>query len=560
MVDNYIVIDFETRSSFPLKKGATPYVALCEPMCMAVKPKDKRATVVYFQDIKPLAEKILTFSKKNYVVAHNASFDFKVFQKVTGCPDSAIENWIDTQTLSLFSGGSDSLEKCGKFWGLENSKINDGGLLDVLATPKHKRTPKLCHGLEIKNLKVVNGFIEDEYLFHKLGEYCKGDTLATDELFLRLLPNYSEFVKKDIDKNFILNYLRNKKGIHFDLKKVEILKNTYEELWDKYQQIGRIITKNWVSPKGKTFNINSHKHFTQYLSEKGYHIKTTQEKDLFQIKPKEEDIKDLIKLRISRPNVMGRRYETILNHNIDGVIYDSIFFYDAITGRYISRGTVQALNFPRSLKIDKDVFKLIKEKKFFKTYTFDSYKHVIGLMRSCIIPHKGCEFLGGDFSAIELKLLLAAVGEYQKLKKVQAGWDVYKYFASKVFKKPENKITVEERYIAKRATLSFGYGTGVEKLIETLLEDKIVLSVKDAQDLKNAYFKTFPKIKLFWKKMFKPFLKARRIPHVEIEVPFCKKKLHFWNIENVKETDRWGREGWNTYYKNPSYVAQKKNI
>ena len=524
----FITIDFETRSGFDIKKGATPYAQNCEAICLAVKPLGKPVSIFRFDEIEPIAKKLLVFSKKNYIVAHNSVFDFKVFQKITGCPDKAFSRWFCSQALSLFCGGPDKLWDCCNFWDLKQKKTFGKNLIQVLSIPYSKRTPISCEGVLTKNfVNKESGYVENEHLFKKMEEYCMQDVRTTEALVLRLEKFIPYFYQMGANKNIVLNYLRNKRGLNFNLEKVELLAEAFEQLSEKYSEVSKKITKD------SKFNIDSWQQVLAFLKKYGYSPKTTQLKDMFQLKPKEKVVKNIIRMRLTRPSSAGTKYREILKRNSNGILHDTLFFHGAFTGRYTSVG-LTTINMPRSLSYEPEVFKQIKEKTLIKKHKFDTYKILKGSMRQCLIPHKGCEFVGGDFSAIELKLLLACSGDKKSLKRLQKGWDAYVFMASKVFKKEEKDVTKEERYVAKRATLAFGYGLSHHALIELLHKDEIVIDEAKALEFKKLYFNTFPLVKEFWYEMYKPFRHNKK--NIEIVVPFSGKKLMFWDVRREHKT------------------------
>ena len=544
-MDNYIVIDFETRSSVDIKKGATPYVNACEPICLSIKPKQGKVQVFFFEEIKPICIKLLNFSKRNKLVAHNASFDFKVFQKVTNCEDIVLSRFIDTSILSSYCGGPVGLYPASIFWDLDNTKDFGKDLIQTLCIPVSRKTPKTCRGYETKNMKRENGFIVDDKLFKLLGNYCMKDVQTTEELLKKLNFALPEFFKQKVYFNNALNYFRNKRGLSFDIEKVKLLKETFDNLTELYKKFIKKVTKN------PDFNIDSPLQIKAFLKKHGFSVDTTQAHDLLEIKTDSKLINTFIKLVLTRPTKVGKKFHTILENEDNGVIKDSIFFHDSVTGRYQSREPLGALNMPRKLE-SSNVYEDIKNKSFFTKYKFDSYKIIRGQMRSCLIPHKGCEFIGGDFSAIELKLLLAEAGEFSKLEKLQKGFDFYKFMASKVFNKDLKDVTTKERYIAKRATLAFGYGMGLVLLIDTLRKDSIHLESKKALKLKDFYFESFPKVKNFWYKLFQPFTKIKSGEDVQVKVPFSGKTIYFRDVKidrvgDFKQysyrTRKGGREG-----------------
>jgi DNA polymerase-1 len=100
--------------------------------------------------------------------------------------------------------------------------------------------------------------------------------------------------------------------------------------------------------------------------------------------------------------------------------------------------------------------------------------------------------LAADYSQIELRIIAALSGEENMIKAFQNNEDIHKSTASKVFNVPLEEVTKEQRSNAK--TVNFGIIYGVSAFG---LSNQTDLSRKEAADLIEAYYQSYPKLKAY---------------------------------------------------------------
>ena len=536
-----ITIDFETRSTVPIEKGLKAYMQGMEVLCMAFKSPDKEPEILVKKEaIKRFCKSLESFSKKGLIVAHNTPFEFMVVKTLTDCSDELFFKFIDTALLSRFFSGPFALDACGPYWDLKNKKGLGKDLINVLSSPYGPKTPKEVRGILTADHVKKNGFVEHERLFYLLGAYCKQDIKVTEELFNVLMQKVycNRHQVADIRRLGYINFLRNNKGIRFDIPLVKVLKKETFKLPAIYQKKAQQITKN------KNFNLNSSFQVLDFLRSKGINVSKTGAASLNPIKEKTKDpsIKSFIDLRLNRPEGKEKNFEKILELSEDSVITDSVCLYGAYTGRYTGMG-IGPLNFPRNKGSLKECLSMIKNKTLLKTKKVHTYKYLLHQARKTIIPFPGEVFYCCDFSAIEFRLALLVAGEKKSLKKLLKGADFYKYMASRVFNKPLSKVSKEERYIAKRAVLARDYGLGIVTFKSIMAEDSIFLEDSKARELLAFHDKSFPLIKKKWYEFFEPFSRVQKgkiIDELRIGVPFSRRNLYYRKVQRI--VDKEGRE------------------
>ncbi|MDD5431157.1 MAG: DNA polymerase [Candidatus Pacebacteria bacterium] len=111
-------------------------------------------------------------------------------------------------------------------------------------------------------------------------------------------------------------------------------------------------------------------------------------------------------------------------------------------------------------------------------------------LRKSFVADKGYKLAAFDYSQIELRVLASLSGDPKMIDAFNNDLDIHKMTAANVFNIPLEKVTPEERRIAK--TLNFGviYGMGANAFAETS-----GLSVLQARKFIDEYFSDFKRIK-----------------------------------------------------------------
>lgn len=124
-------------------------------------------------------------------------------------------------------------------------------------------------------------------------------------------------------------------------------------------------------------------------------------------------------------------------------------------------------------------------------------------VKACIISRPGMVFVGADYSQLEPRVFASFSGDERLLKCFSDGDDFYSVIGAEVFGKfglslkKNDKDSFAKKYpqlrdIAKVVALSSTYGTTAHKMAPTINK-----SVKEAQEIIDNYFETFPSVKSF---------------------------------------------------------------
>ena len=108
-------------------------------------------------------------------------------------------------------------------------------------------------------------------------------------------------------------------------------------------------------------------------------------------------------------------------------------------------------------------------------------------IRDMFVAPDGWDFITADYSAMELRILAHIADEKNMKAAFINGKDLHTYTASLVFNKPEEKVTKQERQIAKAVSFLIVYGGGPFNLSETM-----DISLKRAEKIISQYAKVYP--------------------------------------------------------------------
>ena len=107
-------------------------------------------------------------------------------------------------------------------------------------------------------------------------------------------------------------------------------------------------------------------------------------------------------------------------------------------------------------------------------------------VRKAFVPDSGCLFLSADYSQIELRIMAHLSGDRNMIDDFRSGYDIHAATAAKIYKKPIEEVTKDERRKAKVANFGIIYGISVFGLAERMNVDR-----REAKELIENYFDTY---------------------------------------------------------------------
>ena len=128
-------------------------------------------------------------------------------------------------------------------------------------------------------------------------------------------------------------------------------------------------------------------------------------------------------------------------------------------------------------------------------------------IRRAFIPEPGQLFFSADYSQIELRIMAHLSQDEHMIDAFVKGHDIHAATAARIYHKPIDQVTGDERRKAKTANFGIIYG------ITTFgLSQRIGISRFEAKELINSYFNTFPGIRRF---MDQSIEQARKKGYIE---------------------------------------------
>lgn len=106
------------------------------------------------------------------------------------------------------------------------------------------------------------------------------------------------------------------------------------------------------------------------------------------------------------------------------------------------------------------------------------------------VPSEDFVLLSADYSQIELRVIAAMSGDETMIEAFKNNQDIHKLTASKVYGIPFDEVTKEQRSNAKVVNFGIIYGVSAFGLSQ-----QTTLSMAEAKDMIQNYFKTYPRIK-----------------------------------------------------------------
>jgi len=178
------------------------------------------------------------------------------------------------------------------------------------------------------------------------------------------------------------------------------------------------------------------------------------------------------KVKLHKTYVIG--IKNALEYNDDGKIYSQYNFEGTVTGRLSCSAYSAGASKKKGVS--------------FHTLPRVSSSDTLNI-RNVVVADKKKAFISADFSTAELRVLAQCSRDPELIKAFNEGMDLHKYTASLIYDKPMEKITKDERQVAKSVSFLIVYGGGPFKLAE-----QVGKSVGYCKSIFKAYQESFPKV------------------------------------------------------------------
>lgn len=430
-----------------------------------------------------------------YKHAYNASFEYNALSS-GGFDVGSRLAWKCTMFHAMYLGYPAGLKATGEALGLleDKAKLSTGtALIRFFSVPCK---PTKTNGGRTRNLPM---HAPDRWELFK--EYCKQDVVAEMEIYKRV----SSFdIPEKEWRLWALSDAMNARGVGVDRDLVLGAIAINDELTDEQMQRSREISG--------LKNPNSTAQILPWLQ--GYipevsDVRKAAVAELLARDDLPENVREFLELRQELSKTSVKKYNAMVScAGEDGRMRGLMQHYGANrTGRWAGR-LVQVQNLPRNyisnLGVARELTKK-RDKEALRLLYGNVTDTISQLIRTAFVPKEGRKFIISDFSAIEARVIAWLAGETWVNQVFATHGKIYEATASQMFGVPMDKIVKGKpeyalRQKGKIATLALGYQGGVGAL-KAMGADKMGLSDKEMEDVKNRWRMANPHIVSLWKEV-----------------------------------------------------------
>jgi DNA polymerase I-like protein with 3'-5' exonuclease and polymerase domains len=418
---------------------------------------------------------------QSVLLCHNTMFDGAILSMIYNIHPAI---YLDTLSMARAVNG-----------------VDVGGSLAFLA--KYYNLGEKGHEVIDAKGKRLEDFQEHE--LHRYGMYCKNDVELTYNLFNILSKDFPQKELELIDMTLRM-YTQPLLEVDDGLlqARLEEVKTEKQELLSGLMNRLGCETEEEVRKK-----LASNKQFAELLQELGVtvplKISPTTNKETYALAKGDtgflelcdhEDnfIQELCRVRLgTKSTIEESRIERFLDIGArnKGKLPIPLKYYGAHTGRWAGSDKVNFQNLP-----SRDV----KKKA----------------LKNGVIAPLGYKVINCDSSQIEARVLVWLAGQNDVMQWFKEGRDVYSEFASKVYNKPVDEITKQERAVGKTCILGLGYGTGAKKLQLTLkLMAGVEIDEEESKRLVKVYRDVNEKVIELWRECENALHDIASWPHLK---------------------------------------------
>lgn len=443
-------IDFEVWSPLSVKNvGAWKHASHPDAWIMcAGYSLDGGATIKQWIYGEEYPTDLLNAIAEGWLIrAWNADYERAIFEclgRRYGWPVPKIEQYRCSMAVSAYCAYPLSLELAAIAVNSPEKKSSNKPLLAILRNPNK---PKKVY--------------EDMYAYNI-------QDVKTEISVLSRLP--VQEIPKTEQKIWEINSIINSKGTRIDLPMAK-----------GAVKISGIITAQlqeriFDTSNGAISSLSQVKRICEYVSEHGYPLDNLQ-KDTVLTALKSNSLpttcREILKARKTLGQSSIAKYSKMLDCADErGIIRGVLQYHVATTGRFGGR-LVQLQNLPRpKIKFPQILDRLCPAIARADVESLSIFGDVFSILSSAlrlaVIPPRGLDLLGADYSSIEAVVLgwLAEEPFYNNAFKNDL--DLYRIMAQSVYGRKYEDITEEQRWLGKTLILGLGYQMSEKKLIMTV--------------------------------------------------------------------------------------------
>jgi len=498
-------IDFETRATVDLRKtGVYPYAehADTDIWCMAWAFDDEEPAIWRPATMgMPVADALRAHLSGrvvehilagNEIRAWNAQFERVIWRAIMvkryGAPAVRDEQFVCTAAEAAAMALPRSLDQCAKVLGVTQKKDVEGYNLMMRMTRPRSFKPD---GTPV--------WWDTTDKLERLYAYCKQDVRverANGKCIRRLVPNERAV--------YLLDQRVNDRGVRVDVELVNAAQAIADEGTERANGAIAEITGGAVE------TITNHKALTKWLNTEGVETVSVGKPAVAELL--ESDLAPKVREALEVRAEAGRTSIAKLKRMLevlcgDGRARGLALYHAASTGRWGGK-LLQPQNFPRGEvnNVEQYIPEVLAGRYDFLDLFENPIVVISSLLRAMIVPAEGHEFIAGDFSAIEARVLnwLAGqddvVGFFERYDAGDKSMDPYKQMAVRMGRAASiDTITKDDRQAGKAAELGCGFGMGAKKFIDAAWKVyQVRVSAEEAKAAVDIYRSSHAAVVDFW--------------------------------------------------------------
>ena len=487
-----VFVDVETASEVDLPAvGSDVYFAHPSTRAICLEGITPDEEVISWTEGEPPPQRLVQMVLLGWTfVAHGQVFERLAFERILvprhGFPMPSY--WACTMMRARYNGLPAALEFAAQACGLPVEKDMAGArLMRMMCRPRGYT----------EDGKARWWHIEDPEKLQRLKAYCLQDCQVSMALW-----RYTRTPPPDALEQYEVIARMNKRGVQVDIPFARAAVQLAKQAREKIDFEIRKVTRGAVDTATKVAKLKA------WIALFGIELASLDKRDVqrFLSKPGEdipEPVRQAIQLRLDAAKSSVSKYQAMVSRaNAQGRVEDAHVWHGASTGRLSSQG-LQAQNFRREIHPEAErAMPLIHAGNLtaIELLFGEPLELLSTLLRPTLIPRPGREFIGGDLSQIEARILAWIAGDQAILTLFRHDSDVYKYVASQLFHLPLDQVTAAQRQAGKVADLAFGFGGAVGALQAMARQYGMpAFDEAEAERLVAAWRETHPLYLRMWK-------------------------------------------------------------
>lgn len=568
----WVLGDFETASATDLKKAGAWRYAECPTTEIFVFGYTVMGESKKFWHPGDDPTELMTLAADDSVtfIAHNAGFEKAIWRKIMvpvyGFPDIPNSRWHDAMAVCAMKGLPQDLDRVTMVLRLPHTKDKLGSNFTKNLSKPNKKTGMLDRSPEARR---------------RVDEYNGQDLDAEVGVHARVgwLPPGERSV-------WLLDQRINERGVRLDLDYIsacrEIVYRASVPLQREFTEItGLEVTqavklKQWVLDQGVQVPDMKKETLDALLGNSDDEDSGSDGNEADDQQGDPDSVNPTVELPEGVRRALGIR-QLIGSASIkklarmegcvlsDGRAYGLLQYHGAGPGRWAGR-LFQPHNFPRgtlkeniggdkeqSIPVETVVEALMSRDPEYVEFMLGKppVECVVSGLRHSIISNPNRILCAGDFSTIELRVLLALAGQTDKVDLIASGQDPYCDMATLIFGYTVVKAMLHERQYGKNSVLGLGFGMGGPKFQFKYAKD---MPIERCKEIVGIYRETWaPAVPKLWYGLEKAALTAvwEKRPTEAYGVEYrledgwlsarlpSGRKLWYWNPQPVKRPMPW---------------------